>query len=113
MLLDLVVVGGDLLFPCRDDTDEDAAAIRRIAGAADISGVLETVEYNGDSTGGETAELAEGSRGHGTEQVEQIQELHIGRMEAEFFGDSLAEEAGAGDEQADGAGESREEPGFA
>jgi hypothetical protein len=57
--------------------------------------------------------LAEGPWGDGTKQVEQVQELHIRGVEAESFGDPLAEEAGACDKQADGAGEGREELGFA
>jgi hypothetical protein len=74
--------------------------------------LLEAVDDDGDAAGGEAAALGEEAGGHRAEQFEQVEKLHVGGVETEFLRHALAEEAGAGNEEADRADEGREETGM-
>ena len=83
------------------------------ADAPDVARLLEAIENDGDAAGGEAAALGEEAGGHGPEQFEQIEKLHVGGVQAKFIRNALAEQAGAGDKKADRADEGREELGIA
>ena len=80
-----------------DEGHQDPAPVLGVALAGHVAGAFEAVDEAGRGAGGEPGQLGDPSGGRGPFlQAEEVQALHVGRVQPEVIGDGLAQRESAG-----------------